>query len=110
MYMPLVDPHLTHGCEVSLDVDLDHLKPLEDVQAELIRRMLGVNKHSSLSNRVLMFEAECKHLSHDGLRRLLFVVLQPCPRFLAYRLVIVAAYWGAFSLCRRPLVSAGIFD
>jgi hypothetical protein len=46
LYMALVDPHLTHGCEVSLDVDPDLLKPLEDVQNDFLRRILGVNKRS----------------------------------------------------------------
>ncbi|KAJ7702820.1 hypothetical protein B0H17DRAFT_1043081, partial [Mycena rosella] len=46
LYMALVDPHLTHGCEVSLDVDPDLLKPLEDVQNDFLRRILGLNKRS----------------------------------------------------------------
>jgi hypothetical protein len=49
VYMALMDPHLTHGCEVSLDVDLDLLKLLEDVQLELLRCILGVNKRSSIA-------------------------------------------------------------
>jgi hypothetical protein len=49
MYMALVDPHLTHGCEISLDVNPDLLKPLEDVQTEFLRRILGVNKRSMIA-------------------------------------------------------------
>ncbi|KAJ6495470.1 hypothetical protein C8R45DRAFT_824268, partial [Mycena sanguinolenta] len=49
MYMALIDPHLTHGCEISLNVDLDLLKPLEDVQTEFLRRILGVNKRSMIA-------------------------------------------------------------
>ncbi|KAJ7309309.1 hypothetical protein DFH08DRAFT_1049982 [Mycena albidolilacea] len=46
LYMALVDPHLTHGCEISLDVDPDLLKLLEDVQNDFLRRILGLNKRS----------------------------------------------------------------
>ncbi|KAJ6487815.1 hypothetical protein C8R45DRAFT_257268 [Mycena sanguinolenta] len=52
MYMALVDPHLTHGCEISLDVDLDLLKPLEDVQTEFLRLVVWASasawRYSSL--------------------------------------------------------------
>ncbi|KAJ7333985.1 hypothetical protein DFH08DRAFT_707359, partial [Mycena albidolilacea] len=47
MYMALENPHLTHGCEFSLDVNLDLRKPLEDVQIELC--ILGVNKRSLIA-------------------------------------------------------------
>jgi hypothetical protein len=49
MYMALVDPYLTLGCEVSLNVDVNHWKPLEDVQVEFIRRVLGVNKQLAIA-------------------------------------------------------------
>jgi hypothetical protein len=49
MYTALVVPHLTHDCEVSLDLELTYLKPLDDVQVEFIRRILGVNKRSLIA-------------------------------------------------------------
>ncbi|KAJ6609322.1 hypothetical protein B0H10DRAFT_2438617 [Mycena sp. CBHHK59/15] len=49
LYMALVDPHLTHDCEVSLDVDLDLLKPLEDVQTDFLRYILGINKRAMIA-------------------------------------------------------------
>ncbi|KAJ7207268.1 hypothetical protein GGX14DRAFT_366489 [Mycena pura] len=49
LYMARVDPHLTFGCEVTLDVVAAHLKELTDVQHEFIRRLLGVHSHSILS-------------------------------------------------------------
>ncbi|KAJ7508932.1 hypothetical protein B0H11DRAFT_1901707 [Mycena galericulata] len=44
-----IDPHLTFGCEVCLDVVAMHLQELTDVQHEYIRRLLGVYSHSILS-------------------------------------------------------------
>ncbi|PPR04339.1 hypothetical protein CVT24_013418 [Panaeolus cyanescens] len=44
MYIALVDPHLVHGCEISLDTNKANLQSLEKVQIEFLRRLLGVNK------------------------------------------------------------------
>ncbi|CAK5263408.1 unnamed protein product [Mycena citricolor] len=49
LYMALIDPHLTHGCEISLDTDLNLLKELEDIQHEFLRRVLGLGKCSMLT-------------------------------------------------------------
>ncbi|KAF8211814.1 hypothetical protein K438DRAFT_1569073, partial [Mycena galopus ATCC 62051] len=49
MYSALVDPHLTHGCEISLDVDLSLLSLLESVQVSFLRRVLGLNKRSVIA-------------------------------------------------------------
>ncbi|KAJ7098806.1 hypothetical protein B0H15DRAFT_920477 [Mycena belliarum] len=49
MYMSRIDPHLTFGCEVCLDVVGAHLKELTDVQHEYIRRLLGIHSHSVLA-------------------------------------------------------------
>ncbi|KAJ6518793.1 hypothetical protein C8R45DRAFT_801093, partial [Mycena sanguinolenta] len=48
LYMARVDPHLTFGCEVGLDVVTAHLKELADVQHQFLRRLLGVHDHSIL--------------------------------------------------------------
>ncbi|KAJ7195595.1 hypothetical protein C8J57DRAFT_1031787, partial [Mycena rebaudengoi] len=36
-------------CEVRLDVESDLLKPVEDVQIEFLRRIMGVNKRSLIA-------------------------------------------------------------
>ncbi|KAF8872278.1 hypothetical protein BD779DRAFT_1452936, partial [Infundibulicybe gibba] len=47
-YMSLMDPHLTHGCEITLDVGEGILKGLEDVRTAFLRRLLGLNKRAML--------------------------------------------------------------
>ncbi|KAJ7839102.1 hypothetical protein B0H13DRAFT_1513857, partial [Mycena leptocephala] len=49
MYMARIDPHLTFGCEVCLDVVSRHLEELTDVQHEFIRRLLGLHRRSILA-------------------------------------------------------------
>ncbi|THU77421.1 hypothetical protein K435DRAFT_889798 [Dendrothele bispora CBS 962.96] len=48
LYMTRVDPHLTFGCEISIDVDTKLLGLLESVQHSFLRRLLGLNSHSML--------------------------------------------------------------
>ncbi|KAJ7308601.1 hypothetical protein DFH08DRAFT_823887 [Mycena albidolilacea] len=55
LYMARIDPHLTFGCEVALDVTNTHVSKLEDVQNEFLRRLLGLHRHSVLA--VLFSEA-----------------------------------------------------
>jgi hypothetical protein len=52
LYMARVDPHLTSGCDVCLDVNFKSLKLLEKVQCRFLRRMLGVG---SRCLRVVLF-------------------------------------------------------
>ncbi|KAJ7731528.1 hypothetical protein B0H16DRAFT_1893334 [Mycena metata] len=54
LYMGRVDPYLTAGCDVCLDVDTKGLKMLEKVQLTFLRRMLGVG---SRSMRAVLFSA-----------------------------------------------------
>ncbi|KAJ7355809.1 hypothetical protein DFH08DRAFT_912647 [Mycena albidolilacea] len=42
LYMARIDPHLTFGCEVALDVTDTHVSRLEDVQNEFLRSVLAV--------------------------------------------------------------------
>ncbi|KAJ7830870.1 hypothetical protein B0H14DRAFT_3464430 [Mycena olivaceomarginata] len=49
LYMAQIDPHLTFGCEVALDVTDTHVSKLEDVQNEFLRRLLGLNRRSVLA-------------------------------------------------------------
>jgi hypothetical protein len=46
LYMARVDPYLTAGCEVCLDIEEKSLKLLEKVQLRFLRRMLGIGFHS----------------------------------------------------------------
>ncbi|KAE9402296.1 hypothetical protein BT96DRAFT_991271 [Gymnopus androsaceus JB14] len=46
--MARVDPHLTFGCEVALDVDLALLGELEQVQHLFLRRLLSLHRRSIL--------------------------------------------------------------
>jgi hypothetical protein len=49
LYKARVDPHLTAGCEVVLDVDLSLLSALEKPQKYFLRRLLGLNPRSVLA-------------------------------------------------------------
>lgn len=44
--MARVDPYLTAGCEVCLDIEEKSLKLLEKVQLKFLRRMLGIGSRS----------------------------------------------------------------
>ena len=44
LYMALVDPHLIHGCEVSLDTNKTSLAQLEEIQVYGIRRSLEIRQ------------------------------------------------------------------
>ncbi|KAI5897156.1 uncharacterized protein SCHCODRAFT_01124747 [Schizophyllum commune H4-8] len=49
IYLARVDPHLTAGCEVVLDMDPDALKLLVNSQTSFIRRLFGVGSQSILA-------------------------------------------------------------
>nr|GAT46238.1 predicted protein [Mycena chlorophos] len=46
LYYALVDPHLTHGCDVMLDVDPVSFAWLDDLNRSILRRILGVGSRS----------------------------------------------------------------
>ncbi|KAJ7161636.1 hypothetical protein C8R46DRAFT_904695, partial [Mycena filopes] len=46
LYMSRVDPYLTAGCDVCLDVEAKSLALLERVQVKFLRRMLGLGRRS----------------------------------------------------------------
>ncbi|KAJ7126658.1 hypothetical protein C8R46DRAFT_831506, partial [Mycena filopes] len=48
LYKARVDPHLTSGCEVVLDVDRTLASSLETPQNHFLRRLLGLNRRSML--------------------------------------------------------------
>ncbi|KAJ7742564.1 hypothetical protein B0H16DRAFT_1860835, partial [Mycena metata] len=49
LYMARVDPHLTHGCEISPDSDDVHVKQLSKVQLQFIRQMLNLHSRSAIA-------------------------------------------------------------
>ncbi|KAJ3919286.1 hypothetical protein F5877DRAFT_16260, partial [Lentinula edodes] len=49
LYMARIDPHLIFGCKIVLDIDLTLLEDLENVQHLYLRRLLGVNRRSTLA-------------------------------------------------------------
>ncbi|KAF6753821.1 hypothetical protein DFP72DRAFT_1069022 [Ephemerocybe angulata] len=69
LYMALVDPHLVHGCEVSLDEVKAVFEKLEMVQKGYMRRALGLGKYSLVV--VLYTETGLEPL---GYRRVLLAV------------------------------------
>jgi exonuclease III len=48
LYNALVDPHLTHGADVCIDVAQAHLSKLERIQHYFVRRLLGLPTNSLL--------------------------------------------------------------
>ncbi|THV00867.1 hypothetical protein K435DRAFT_559516, partial [Dendrothele bispora CBS 962.96] len=48
LYMARIDPHLTFGCKIAIDVDEALVSKLEAVQHSFLRRLLGLNSHSML--------------------------------------------------------------
>ncbi|RDB15293.1 hypothetical protein Hypma_004699 [Hypsizygus marmoreus] len=48
LYLALVDPHLIHGCEISLNIDEAPWKKLEAVQHGFLRHALGLNSQTSM--------------------------------------------------------------
>src|SRR5271168_3404288 len=49
LYMARVDPYLTNGCDVSLDVVKSNLSLLENVQVTYLRKMLGLGSRSMVA-------------------------------------------------------------
>lgn len=49
LYMARVDPYLSSGADVSLDITVANLKMLQDVQHSYIRRVLGLGNRSELA-------------------------------------------------------------
>ncbi|KAJ7587654.1 hypothetical protein C8J56DRAFT_725770, partial [Mycena floridula] len=47
IYMARVDPYMTSGCDVILDVSEGYLGELEEIQVGFLRRLLGVHSRSS---------------------------------------------------------------
>jgi hypothetical protein len=99
IYMARIDPLLTFGCEVVLDVDLNLLAELEAVQHLYLRRLLGLNSRSTLA--VLFTETGIMPLRF---RRVLLAV-----GYMAYILGLSqshyarSAYNESLALARRGL-------
>lgn len=80
LYNARVDPHLTAGCEVALDVDMALLKPLQKVQHTYMQRLIGLNPRA--------MRAFC--FSETGVLPL------------AYRRIILAVRYLKYVLARPP--------
>ena len=96
LYQARVDPHLTYGCEVCLDIDPALLLPLERVQHDFFRRLLGLQARSLTV--VLHSETGCEPLPH---RRLCLALSYL--RYLSARPVhslVYRALRAAFLLCQ----------
>jgi hypothetical protein len=48
LYYALIDCHLTHGCDVMLDVDPASFAWLDDLNPAILRKILGVGKRSGI--------------------------------------------------------------
>ncbi|KAF8166048.1 hypothetical protein BJ912DRAFT_863543, partial [Pholiota molesta] len=48
LYMTLLDPHLTHGAEISPDANKSNLAPVQKIQCGFICHLLGLPKNSSI--------------------------------------------------------------
>ncbi|KZP03236.1 hypothetical protein FIBSPDRAFT_692711, partial [Athelia psychrophila] len=80
LYSARVDPHLTSACEVSLDVDMRLLKPLQKIQHTYLQRLIGLNPKA--------MRAFC--FSESGVLPL------------AYRRIILAVRYLQYVLSREP--------
>ncbi|KAK6974192.1 hypothetical protein R3P38DRAFT_2399045, partial [Favolaschia claudopus] len=49
LYYALVDCHLTHGCDVAIDVDETSFALLNGINLVILRRILGVGKRSGIA-------------------------------------------------------------
>ncbi|KAE9389356.1 hypothetical protein BT96DRAFT_1025085 [Gymnopus androsaceus JB14] len=97
LYMARVDPHLTFGFEVVLDLDLSLLSELEHIQHLFLRRLLGLQRRSML---VILF-------SETGLLPIRYHRISLALGFLHYLLGVPpthlakTALENAFSLSNR---------
>lgn len=94
LYRMVVDPHLVHGCEVSLDVVDRALEELEEILVAFLRRLLGLTKRSIIAS--LFTETGVVEL---GYRRLLIaldflIYMAKCPEDMWVR----QALWESLSL------------
>lgn len=80
LYNSRVDPHLTAGCEVALDVNMNLLKPLQQIQHTFMQRLIGLNPRA--------MRAFC--FSETGILPL------------AYRRLILAVRYLQYILSRPP--------
>jgi hypothetical protein len=48
LYTALLDLHLTHGAEISPDINKSNLAPLQEIQHGFICRLLGLPKNSAI--------------------------------------------------------------
>ncbi|TFK81360.1 hypothetical protein K466DRAFT_578591 [Polyporus arcularius HHB13444] len=102
MFHALVEPHLTYGCEVCLDVQPSALEPLEKVEVAFLRRVLALSTHSQLAPLYL----------ETGVWPLRYRRLSLALRYLLYTLTdgpdyLRAAFRESFSLANRSPALGG---
>ncbi len=102
MFRALVEPHLTYGCEVSLDVQPAALEPLQKVEVAFLRRVLNLGTHCQLAPLYL----------ETGVWPLRYRRLSLALRYLLYILTdgpdyVRAAFSDGFALATRSDSSGG---
>ncbi|EIN14587.1 hypothetical protein PUNSTDRAFT_24260, partial [Punctularia strigosozonata HHB-11173 SS5] len=88
LYMARIDPHLTHACEIALDIDPVLLRMLEGVQFRYLRRALGLTARSHTV--VLFTETGLMPLRH---RRLILAL-----RYLVHLCSLPADHYAYLAL------------
>jgi hypothetical protein len=87
-YMALMDPHLTHGAEISLDIDPPLLEKLEDIQHLFLCRLLLVNVGEKCMNALLFTETAVIPIKYrriiTALKYLKYLLLLPPDLYAAY--------------------------
>ncbi|TFK82999.1 hypothetical protein K466DRAFT_555777 [Polyporus arcularius HHB13444] len=102
MYRALVEPHLTYGCEIVVDVHPASLQPMEKIEHAFLRRALSLGTHCQLAPLFLetgLWPLRYRRL-HLSLRYLAYV-LKDGPLFLA------AAFRDSFPLATRSPDAGG---
>ncbi|KAJ7196190.1 hypothetical protein GGX14DRAFT_309340, partial [Mycena pura] len=82
LYHALIDCHLTHGCDLIVDVDPVSFALLDDLNHTVLRRILGLGKHSGLPQLY----------SELGVYPLLVRRLELALRYLAYLLALPSTH------------------
>ncbi len=96
MYRALVEPHLTYGCEICIDVQPSVLEPLEKVELAFLRRVLSLG--TQCQRAPLYLETGLWPLRYRRLflaLRYLHYILTDGPEYLR------AAYRDGFALANR---------
>ncbi|EIN06552.1 hypothetical protein PUNSTDRAFT_72291, partial [Punctularia strigosozonata HHB-11173 SS5] len=93
LYMAQIDPHLTRGCEIAVDINEHLINDLECVQLKYLRRVLGLSSRSPIAP--LFAETGMMPLRHRrltlALRYLDHVIRAPPERYISSALQLLFA-------------------